>query len=307
MHKVILWRVAQFPLILAIIYLLTFLLAWVAPGDPFQGEKNMDPSVKKALKEKFHATSAWQFLGFYPKQIVFHGDFGPSMQYREFSVNDVIKQALPVSVTLGLAALLIAVLVGVGIGTMSAVMRGGLLDWTSLSITLIGISLPTFVTAVLLLMAAASLNLPVGGWGKVSNLVLPSIALALAPMAYIVRLTRVSMLDVLGTDYVRTGRAKGLSRAVVIWKHCLRNAFLPVLSFLGPAAAATLTGSCVVEKAVVIPGIGQHFVNSVLNRDQTLLLGVTMVYSVFLLSFNLLVDVAYAFVDPRIDITAKGN
>jgi oligopeptide transport system permease protein len=307
MHKVILWRVAQFPLILAIIYLLTFLLAWVAPGDPFSGEKNMDPSVKKALQEKFHATSAWRFLGFYPKQILVHGDFGPSMQYREFSVNDVIKQALPVSVTLGLAALLIAVLVGVGIGTMSAVMRGGVLDWTSLSITLIGISLPTFVTAVLLLMAAASLNLPVGGWGKFSNLVLPSIALALAPMAYIVRLTRVSMLDVLGTDYVRTGRAKGLSRAVVIWKHCLRNAFLPVLSFLGPAAAATLTGSFVVEKAFVIPGIGQHFVNSVLNRDQTLLLGVTMVYSVFLLSFNLLVDVAYAFVDPRIDITAKGS
>jgi oligopeptide transport system permease protein len=308
-HKVILWRLAQFPLILATIYLLTFLLAWIAPGDPFSGanEKNMDPIVKQALRQRFHATSAWQFLGFYPKQILLHGDFGPSMQYREFSVNDVIKQALPVSVTLGLCALLIAVLVGVSIGTMSAVMRGGALDWMSLSITLIGISLPTFVTAVLLLMAAASLNLPVGGWGKVSNLVLPSIALALAPMAYIVRLTRVSMLDVLGTDYVRTGRAKGLSRAVVIWKHCLRNAFLPVLSFLGPAAAATLTGSFVVEKVFVIPGIGQHFVNSVLNRDQTLLLGVTMVYSVFLLSFNLLVDIAYAFVDPRIDITAKGS
>src|SRR5437762_2573180 len=202
MHKVILWRVVQFPLILAIIYLLTFLLAWVAPGDPFQGEKNMDPSVKKALKEKYHANSGWQFLGYYPWHVIRYQDFGLSMQYREFSVNDVIEQALPVSVTLGLGALLIAVLVGVGIGTMSAVMRGGLLDWTSLSITLIGISLPTFVTAVLLLMAAASLNLPVGGWGKFSNLVLPSIALALAPMADIVRLTRVSMPDVLGADYV---------------------------------------------------------------------------------------------------------
>lgn len=307
MSKLILWRVAQFPLILAIIYFLTFLLAWVAPGDPFANEKNMDPTVVQTLRQKFHARSAWEFLRYYPTQIVLHGDFGPSMQYREWSVNDVIGQALPVSVTLGLSALLIAVLMGVGVGTLSAVKRGGVLDWSSLSITLIGISLPSFVTAALLLMAAASVKLPVGGWGGVSNLVLPSIALALAPMAYITRLTRVSMLDVLGTDYVRTGRAKGLSRAVVIWKHCLRNAFLPVLSYLGPAAATTLTGSFVVEKVFNIPGLGQHFVNSVQNRDQTLLLGVVMVESAFLLTFNLLVDLAYAFVDPRIDITAQGS
>jgi oligopeptide transport system permease protein len=307
MHKVILWRVAQFPLILAVIYFLTFLLAWVAPGDPFTNEKNLDPTVVRTLQQKFHATSAWQFLGYYPRQILFHFDFGPSMQYREWSVNDVIRQALPVSVTLGLCALLIAVLVGVGIGTLSAVKRGGVLDWSSLVITLIGISLPSFVTAALLLMAAASVSLPVGGWGGLSNLALPSLALALGPMAYITRLTRVSMLDVLGTDYVRTGRAKGLSRAVVIWKHCLRNAFLPVLSYIGPAAATTLTGSFVVEKVFNIPGIGQHFVNSVQNRDRTLLLGVVMVESAFLLIFNLLVDIAYAFVDPRIDITAQGS
>jgi oligopeptide transport system permease protein len=307
MHKVILWRVAQFPLILAIIYFLSFLLAWVAPGDPFTNEKNLDPTVVMTLKQKFHARSAWEFLAYYPVQIVMHGDFGPSMKYEAWSVNDVIKQALPVSVTLGLCSLLIAILVGVGIGTLSAVKRGGVLDWTSLSITLIGISLPSFVTAALLLMIAASVKLPVGGWGNVSNLVLPSLALSLGPMAYITRLTRVSMLDVLGTDYVRTGRAKGLSRTVVIWKHCLRNAFLPVLSYIGPAAATTLTGSFVVEKVFNIPGLGQHFVNSVQNRDQTLLLGVVMVESAFLLSFNLLVDVAYAFVDPRIDITAQGN
>jgi oligopeptide transport system permease protein len=136
-------------------------------------------------------------------------------------------------------------------------------------------------------------------------MVLPGVALSLSPMAYIVRLTRVSMLDVLGADYVRTARAKGLARPAVIWKHCLRNAFLPVLSYLGPAAAYTLTGSFVVERVFNIPGLGQHFVNSVLNRDQTLILGVVMVYSVFLLSFNLLVDVAYAWLDPRIDLSAK--
>jgi ABC-type dipeptide/oligopeptide/nickel transport system permease component len=303
MHKMILWRIAQFPLILAIIYFLTFLLAWVAPGSPFQNEKNLDPTVVKTLQTKFHANSAMQFLEFYPWQVIRHFDFGPSMQYREFSVNDVIDQALPVSVTLGLCALFIAVMVGVGVGTLSAVRRGGITDWSSLSITLIGISLPSFVTAALMLMIAASVKLPIGGWGNPSNLVLPSIALSLGPMAYITRLTRVSMLDVLGTDYVRTGRAKGLSRSVVIWKHCLRNAFLPVLSFLGPAAASTLTGSFVVEKVFNIPGLGQHFVNSVQNRDRTLLLGVVMVESAFLLIFNLLVDVAYAFVDPRIDVT----
>jgi oligopeptide transport system permease protein len=239
------------------------------------------------------------------------------MQYREFSVNDVIKTSLPVSVTLGLGALFIAVTLGVAVGTLSAVNRGGVLDWTSLSITLIGISLPSFVTAALLLMLASGVTydtasgtvtvLPVSGWGSFSSLVLPSLALALAPMAYITRLTRVSMLDVLGSDYVRTGRAKGLSRFIVIWKHCLRNAFLPVLSYLGPAAATTLTGSFVVETIFNIPGLGQHFVNSVKNRDQTLLLGVVMVYSAFLLIFNLLVDVAYAFVDPRIDISAKAQ
>jgi oligopeptide transport system permease protein len=307
MHKVILWRIIQFPFIMAVIYLLTFVLAWVAPGDPFSTDngKNLDPSVALTMRHKFHAETAGGFLTYYSKEILLHGDFGPSMQYREWSVNDIIKQSLPVSVTLGLMALLIAVLVGVAIGTMSAVKRGGFIDWSSLSITLIGISLPSFVTAVVLLMLAAGVKMPVGGLNRFSDLILPAIALSLGPMAYITRLTRVSMLDVLGTDYVRTGVAKGLSRRVVIWKHCLRNAFLPVLSFLGPAAASTLTGSFVVEKVFNIPGIGQHFVNSVLNRDQTLLLGVTMVYSAFLLVFNLLVDIGYVFVDPRIDISGK--
>ena len=308
MPKVILYRLLQFPLILGIIYVLTFLLAWVAPGDPFVNERNMDPIVVANLKQRFHADNAWEFLGWYPWNIVRHGDFGWSMQYREWSVNDIIGSSLPVSVTLGLFALTLALLAGVGVGTLAAVRRGGLIDWASLSITLIGISLPSFVTAaVLLVLAAMGKTFSVGGWGNVSDLVLPGLALALAPMAYIARLTRVSMLDVLGSDFVRTARAKGLSRSVVVWKHCLRNAFLPVLSYLGPAAAVTLTGSFVVEKVFNIPGLGQHFVNSVLNRDRTLILGVVMVYSVFLLVFNLLVDVAYAWVDPRIDISAEGG
>ena len=305
MPKVIAYRLLQFPLILAVIYLLTFLLAWVAPGDPFANERTMDPLVVQGLKERFHAETPWKFLAYYPRNVLL-GDFGPSLHYKGWDVNDIIWASLPVSITLGLFALTIAVLAGVGVGTLAAVRRGGALDWSSLSIALIGISLPSFVTAALLLMFAASTGvLPAGGWGNFSNLVLPGLALSLGPMAYIVRLTRVSMLDVLGSDFVRTARAKGLTRRAVVWKHCLRNAFLPVLSYLGPAAALTLTGSFVVEKVFNIPGLGQHFVNSVLNRDRTLILGVVMVESAFLLFFNLLVDVAYAFVDPRIDITAE--
>jgi oligopeptide transport system permease protein len=305
MLNVILWRVAQFPLILAIIYLISFFFVWVAPGSPFgQSERKLNEVTERALKQKFHAESWQQFLRYYPYNIVRSGDFGPSMQYPEWSVNDILKGALPVSVTLGLFALIIAVVVGVAIGTLAAVHRGGVFDWASLSVALIGISMPSFiVAAVLLLVFAGMLGwFPIGGWGRVGDMILPGIALSLAPMAYIARLTRVSMIDVLSSDFVRTARAKGVSRTVVIWKHCLRNAFLPVLSYLGPAAAATLTGSFVVEKVFSIPGLGTHFVNSIQNRDRTLILGTVMVYSVFLLSFNLLVDICYTFVDPRIEL-----
>jgi oligopeptide transport system permease protein len=309
MPRIIGYRLLQLPLILAVIYLVTFVLVWVAPGDPFSGDRVVDPTVQKILREKYHASSPWQFLGFYPYSILLKGDFGPSMLYKEWSVNHIIQSALPVSIALGLFALAIAVLVGVGIGTLAAVRRDGVLDWTSLSISLVGISLPSFVTAALLLLFSSMPSMQgifsIGSWGRPADVVLPGLALSLAPMAYIARLTRASMLDILGADYVRTARAKGLSKSIVVWKHCLKNAFVPVLSYLGPAAAVTLTGSFVVEKVFNIPGLGQHFVNSVLNRDQTLILGVVMVYSLFLLCFNLLVDIAYALVDPRIDISAK--
>jgi ABC-type dipeptide/oligopeptide/nickel transport system permease component len=303
MHKVIAYRLLQFPLILAVIYVLTFLLCWVAPGSPFGGDRTMDPVVKENLERQFHARSATEFLAYYPLQIITRGDLGRSMEKREWSVNDIVGQSLPVSVTLGLFALTVGLACGVGLGTLAAVRRGGVWDWLSLSLALIGISLPSFVVAAAMLMGASQSHgaVPVGGWGGVTDVVLPGLALSLAPMAYIARLTRVSMLDVLGSDYVRTARAKGLSKSVVVWKHCLRNAFLPVLSYLGPAAAATLTGSFVIEKVFNIPGLGQHFVNSVLNRDRTMILGVVLVYSLFLLTFNLLVDIAYAWVDPRIE------
>jgi oligopeptide transport system permease protein len=309
MFRFIAIRLLQLPLILAVIYVLTFVLAWVAPGSPFEGDRKLDPAVVERLKRQFHAETWYKFLGYYPARILTTGDFGPSMEYKEWSVNDVVKSSLPVSVSLGLMALAIASFAGVAAGVLAAVRRGGPFDLASLVVALAGISLPSFVTAgVLLLVFAVKLPwFPIGGFRNPYELFLPALALSLMPMAYIARLTRVSMLDTLGSDYVRTARAKGLSRRKVIWKHCLRNAFLPVLTYLGPAAAYTLTGSFVVEQVFNIPGLGQHFVNSVKNRDQTLILGTVMIYSAFLLTLNLIVDVLYVFVDPRIDVTAEAG
>lgn len=299
-------RLLQFPLILAVIYLVTFFLTWVVPGDPFQrNDRKLSEEARATLKKQMHAETWVQFLGYYPANLITHGDFGLSLTYEEWTVNDILRSALPVSVTLGLLALWIAVVAGVALGTLAALKRGGPADLASLGIALVGISFPSFVIAsVLLVIFSVKLGwFPLGGWGSLSQLVLPGVALSLAPMAYIARLTRAAMIDVLSADYVRTARAKGLPWGQVVWKHCLRNAFLPVLSYLGPAAAATLTGSFVVEQVFNVPGLGQHFVNSVRNRDMTLILGTVLVYSVFLLTFNLMVDIGYAFVDPRIDVT----
>lgn len=306
MMKFIAWRLVQFPLILTVIYLVTFLLAWVAPGSPFErSERKLDPIVLNQLENEFHAKHWYQFLAYYPRRVILTGDFGPSMAYLGWSVNDVLKSALPVSMSLGLIAMTIAIVVGSAIGVTAAVRRDGWFDYVSLSIAVIGISLPGFVAAGLMLTIFSDhLHwFPGGGWGSARQLVLPSVALSLMPLAYVTRLGRAAMLDVLGSDFVRTARAKGLSRHKVIWKHCFRIAFLPVFSYLGPAAAATLTGSFVVEQVFNLPGLGQHFVNAVTNRDQTLILGTVMVYSVLLLTMNLLVDIGYALIDPRIDVT----
>ncbi len=305
MTRVIAYRLLQFPLILAVIYVLTYLLVWVAPGDPFTTDRGgLDENARQQLAERFNAESPGAFLAYYPARVLLEGDFGPSMAYRGWSVNDILAASLPISMTLGLFALFVATVAGTALGVLAAVRRGGFFDFASLTVALIGISVPSFVVAaVVLIVFAGTLRMfPIGGWGTIGHVILPGVVLSLLPMAYITRLTRVSMLDVLSSDYVRTAVAKGLTRQSVIWKHALRNALLPVLSYLGPAAAATLTGSFVVEKVFNIPGLGEFFINSVLNRDQTLVLGVVMIYSVLLLSLNLLVDLAYTLVDPRIDL-----
>ena len=300
-------RLWQYPLILAIIYVVTFLLVWVAPGTPFNtGERTLTPEVEAALRQKFNAESAIGFLTYYPFQMI-QGNFGPSFNNPNQTVQEIIGDRLPISAALGALAVVIALIVGVLIGSFAAVRRGGTLDWLSTAVALAGVSVPSFVAAAVLLAVFGFWLrwLPFTQWNfEPAQMILPAIALSLLPMAYVTRLTRVSMIDTLSADYVRTARAKGLSRVKVIGKHALRNAVLPVLSFIGPAAASTMVGSFVVEKVFQIPGLGQVFVTSVQNRDQTLILGVVMVYSVLLLGLNLLVDIAYTLVDPRIEVTS---
>lgn len=308
-------RLVLCPVLLWAIYTITFLMAVIIPGNPFkQSERNLSPEVQRAVEAQYKADDNLAFYFDYLRHLfqpikALRGtgplvDLGPSWQYRDWTCNQIVAEALPVSIGLGLTAMFLATVLGVPIGVISAVRRNSLIDYTSLGIALIGISLPTFVTGTALLIFFSVMLgwLPVGGWGKLSQLWLPAITLAFPFMAYIARLTRLGMLDVLESDYIRTARAKGLAERAVIWKHALKNAFLPVLSFLGPACAAALTGSFVIESIFNIPGLGQHFVASILNRDRAMILATVLVYSAVIVFFNLLVDFTYSLVDPRIEV-----
>ena len=302
--KYILWRLFLVIPVVWVIYTITFLMVVTVPGNPFANpDRQMPEAIVRALEARYRMDDNWAYYWQYLKGVL-QLDFGPSFQYRDWTCTQIIAEALPVSFTLGLTAILIAVLVGVPVGVLSAVRRNSGFDIGSLGLILIGISLPTFVTgtALLLLFAVKLQWLPVGGWGRLANLPLPAITLSLPFMAYIARLTRMGMLDVLNSDYIRTALAKGVARRQVIWKHALKNAFLPVLSFLGPALAQAMTGSFVIEKLFDVPGLGQHFVNSVLNLDRGLIMGTVLVYSALLVVMNLVVDVLYAFVDPRVKV-----
>lgn len=287
---------------IACIYTLTFVMVISIPGNPFQqGARNMPPAAERALRARYHMDDNWRyFLDFLRGAVRL--DFGPTFTYADWTCNEIIATALPVSAMLGLLAIMIAVAVGVPAGVVSAVRRGGLTDVSILALVLVGISLPTFVTgAALLSVFAVYLKVaPVGGWGTLAHLPLPALTLSLPFIAYITRLTRMSMLDTLGSDFVRTALAKGLPQRTVVWKHALKPAFLPVLSYLGPATAQAMTGSFVVEKVFGVPGLGQHFVNAALNRDPGLILATVLVFATLLVTLNLVVDVLYAWIDPRI-------
>ncbi|MCC7193351.1 MAG: ABC transporter permease [Phycisphaeraceae bacterium] len=307
MPRFILWRLLQLPLIVAVVFLVTFTLVWWLPGNPLLRPDNRpSPEIERALLAQYHLDNPVTFMGEYLRDAL-HGDFGPSLQFRDQRVSDILRAGLPVSAAIGAAALALAVVLGVAAGMLGAVRPGTFADWMSQSVVLIGVSLPAFITGSVLLVIFGGLLkwFPVSGWkwNDPGYLVLPALTIALGPAAYIARLVRLGLADILNDDFIRTARAKGLPPRKVLFKHALKVAFLPVLSFLGPAAAVTMTGSFVVERVFSLPGIGTHFVTAVLNKDQFLILGIVTIFSTMLIGFNLIVDVLYAAVDPRIELT----
>lgn len=305
MAALILRRLLQLPLILAVVFIVTLTLAWVVPGDPLSRDdgRRPDPAVEEAMRRQYNLDNPVRFGVSYLGGLL-RGDLGPSLQYQDQRVGDIIAQNLPVSARLGVAALCLALLIGTAAGVLGALKPGSAWDLSSLAIALVGISLPNFVTgSVLLFVFAVILGwFPAGGWGSPTQVILPALTLSLIPAAYIARLIRLGLADVMGADFIRTARAKGLTHRQALFDHALKVASLPVLSYLGPAAASAMTGSFVVEKVFNVPGLGTHFVDAVLNKDQFLILGVVLVYAGLLVIFNLAVDMAYAWFDPRIEL-----
>jgi len=319
--RAILQRLLQLPLILIAVYSITLALAWAVPGNPLDRPEGRrpPPEVVEAMQSRYNLDSFWSFYWSYlggatgvayardrisgeeirPLRPVF--DFGPSLQYRDRTVNEIINASLPISVMLGAVAILIALFVGVGAGVIGAWKPDSWADTLTLLVALIGVSLPTFIVGTFLqLVFAVWIPIaPVGRFVLPSSLFLPALTLSLPFAAYIARLTRIGMIEALASDYVRTARAKGAGEWRILMRHALKNAFLPVLSYLGPACAMAMTGSFVVERIYSIPGLGQHFVNAVQNKDLFLLLGIVLVFATMLIIFNLAVDVLYRWVDPR--------
>jgi len=282
----------------------TFILMHAIPGGPFKKEKALPPAVQRNIEERYKLNDPlWKQYTDYLKNLV-RGDLGPSFKYLGRSVNDIIRDGFPVSATLGAWAILFALVVGVPAGIISALNQNKWQDNVVMAIAIIGVSVPNFVIATLLMYVfAVKLRwLPVAMWGTPKHVILPMIALAGFPAAFFARLMRSSTLDVLSQDYIRTARAKGLSWYAVVVKHVVKNAILPVVTYLGPLIAGILTGSFVVENIFAIPGLGRYYVTSIYNRDYTTIMGVTIFYSTFLVLLNFLVDIAYGWIDPRIKL-----
>jgi oligopeptide transport system permease protein len=273
-----------------------------APGGPFDTERQLPPEIEANLREAYHLDEPlYQQFGRYLANLA-RGDFGPSFQYRDFTVTELIWAGFPVSFRVGSLAILLAMVVGVGAGSFAALRQNRPADYAVMTAAMTGISIPNFVTAPLLVLvfAVAFQWLPAGGVGTPLHLVLPVVTLALPQIAYIARLTRGSMIEVLRSPYIRTARAQGLPLSTILLRHALKPALLPVMSYLGPATAAVITGSVVIEQIFSLPGIGRFFVTGALNRDYTLVMGVVVFYGTLILVFNLLVDLLYGLLDPRI-------
>ncbi|WP_277714603.1 ABC transporter permease [Bacillus atrophaeus] len=291
-----------------VITTLTFVMMKVIPGSPFNEERGTNEAVQKNLETYYHLNDPLLIqYAIYVKSIVTF-DFGPSIKKPSESVNDMLERGFPVSFELGMTAIVIAVISGLVLGVTAALRHNGFLDYAAMSIAVLGISIPNFIMAtVLIQQLAVNLKLfPAATWTSPMHMVLPTVALAVGPMAIIARLTRSSMVEVLTQDYIRTAKAKGLSPLKIIVKHALRNALMPVITVLGTLVASILTGSFVIEKIFAIPGMGKYFVESINQRDYPVIMGTTVFYSLILIVMLFLVDLAYGLLDPRIKLHKKG-
>lgn len=289
---------------LLVIVAVCFFMMRAAPGGPFDGERRLPPEIEANIKAAYNLDKplTTQFVLYLGK--VLQGDFGPSFKNKDFTVNELIAEGAPVSARLGLSAIFIASIAGVTLGVFASLRQNTRTDYAVMTIAMFGITIPTFVTAPLLtlFLGVYAEILPVAGWngGKLANIILPVTVLALPQIAVIARLTRGSMIEVLHSNFVRTARAKGLPEGLVIRRHVLRSAMMPLVSYLGPAIAGLLTGSLVVEQIFQLPGIGRYFVQGGINRDYTLVLGVVILYATLIIFLNMMADVIYRLLDPKV-------
>ena len=305
MKKFVLKRLLMAIVTMWVIITITFVIMHSVPGDPFAREGKMPEQVYQNLRAQYGLDKpvSEQYV-IYLKNIM-KGDFGKSMKSQAETVNQMIKRGAPVSAQIGLQAFIISMILGPALGSIAALYQNKMPDYITMIIAIIGISVPSFIFATLLVQFVAKQVawLPISGWGTFSHSILPSLSLALMPIAASARLMRSSMLEVLGQDYIRTARSKGLSKFKVIMGHAVRNAILPVVSTLGTTLSGLLTGSFVIEKIFGVPGLGNFLISSVTNRDYTLIMGTTIFYSFVLIILLLIVDILYVVIDPRIQLT----
>jgi oligopeptide transport system permease protein len=302
MFRFIAARLLQTIPVLFVVATMTFFMVRLVPGGPFDAERNVPPEIKRELEAYYGLDKPVfnQYLDYLGRLV--RGDLGPSYKYANRSVNEMIAATFPVSLQLGGMALGLALLLGITAGVIAALRPNSVLDYSASGISMLGICLPTFVLGPLFILVFA-LNLrwvSASGWFDSTDRILPAVTLGIAYAAYIARLTRGGMLEILSQDYIRTARAKGASEARIVFRHALRGGLLPVVSYLGPAAAGILTGSFVIETIFQIPGLGRHFVTSAFNRDFTMVTGIVIFYAVLIVFFNLLVDIVQIWLNPKL-------
>jgi oligopeptide transport system permease protein len=304
MLRFIIRRIIIIVPMLFIVVTLTWALIRLAPGNFYTSDKKLSAAVEENIREKYGLNKPWHVQ--YRRMLwnIAKLDFGASLKYEGQSVNQILWRALPVSATLGLTAYLIALFVGITTGTLAALRQNTWIDYASMGLAMLGISIPNFVLGPLLVLifSLTLFWLPPALWNGFpsKNLILPAITLSAIYIAYIARLTRSGMLEVMRSDYIRTARAKGLSEGAVVRRHALRGGLLPVVSFSGPALAFLITGTVVVERVFSLPGLGNYFINACFNRDEPLIIGIVAFIAISVLVFNLIVDISYGFIDPRI-------